>query len=435
MASDIMLFYQKCDPMESLPSGDSRYVPCESVRGKISALGKKEDVISRLAKEIRWSPIPVCRLLAGHRGAGKSTELKRLTEELENPSQGGERFFVVYFEADKEDIDVNDVDFPDLLLAIVRQLGSALREIGIDLRSNRLSALLDDIKTLAGSEVEFQKLDFDAKIAKFTAAIKNSPTSRQLIRQALEPRASSLLQATNELIGEAAKMICNIDYGYKNLVLIVDNLDRIVLRELEPGRNTHSRFFIDRGEQLKALNCPVVYTLPISMVFSAQSPALISIYGRTPDVLPMVKLINRDESVNPEGLAVMRQVVLARLDAAKINHNTAFDSTDTLDYLCKMSGGHLRNLLILLRSACLNAERLPIEFQHAKSAVLEMGNGYERALTKPGLIEAMRQIDKTQQLSGSDHDQMLLHYLYVLKYPNDKVWYALNPAIRELDRL
>ncbi|WP_353736013.1 MULTISPECIES: hypothetical protein [unclassified Okeania] len=44
-----------------------------------------------------------CQLYAGHRGAGKSTELLRLKQYLES-----QKIFVVYFAADEQDIDAED---------------------------------------------------------------------------------------------------------------------------------------------------------------------------------------------------------------------------------------------------------------------------------------------------------------------------------------
>lgn len=426
MAQDIALFYQQCDPAESLPPGDPRYVPCENVRGE------DNDFVKRLAKtNIGWSSKPVCRLLAGHRGGGKSTELLRLKQELERGSSIVGKHFVVYFEADVEDVDVNDVDFPDLLLAIIRQIARALRERhNVKLERGPLLNFLDNIKNLLGSEVEFQKLEFDAKIAKFTAAIKNSPGVRDKIREVLEPNASNLIQAANELIDDAQERLRNL--GYKSLVLIVDSLDRVVLRNLDSNRTTYDRLFLERGPQMKALNCHVVYTLPIAMVFSPQAPELSGVYGHKPDVLPMVKVINQDGSENTAGLKTMREVVLARLKVANIAEEVAFDSRDTVYELCRQSGGHMRNLLILIRSACEFAETFPLTDMDVEKAVRDMGNGFERALTKPEYFDVLRSIDEKKDLPGSEHDKMLLQSLSVLEYQNGQVWYSVNPAVRGL---
>ena len=197
MAQDIARLYQQCDPARPLQPGDPRYIPFEGVRGE-------GDLIAQLTNALRWSDVPLQVLFAGHRGGGKSTELLRLQHALTHPPEGEARYFVVYFEADSEDVDVNDVDFPDLLLAVIRQVGQALRErVHEDLRPSWLSRFVDDLRRLLGREVDFEKLQLDAKIAKITATIKSSPDARMAIRKALEPNVSNLLVAANGLLDEA----------------------------------------------------------------------------------------------------------------------------------------------------------------------------------------------------------------------------------------
>jgi hypothetical protein len=387
-----------------------------------------------LTNAVRWSDTPLHLLFAGHRGGGKSTELLRLKHALANPPEGETKFFVVYFEADREDIDVNDVDFPDLLLAIIRQVGKALRDrVQEELRPTWLSRFVDDLKRFLGSEVEFETLELDAKIAKFTAAIKSSPDVRLKIREALEPNVSNLIEAANSLLDEAVTRLKA--KGYRDLALIVDNLDRLVLRDIPNSQfNTHEQLFINRGAQLAQLRCHTVYTLPISMVFSPRATALVNVFGRRPDVLPMVKVIEPKGTDNPAGMNAMREIVRKRLTAATVAENAAFDSLDTMDYLCRMSGGHVRNLLILIRSACTAAGALPLTRHIAEQAVRGMSNDFERALNRPEFFEVLRQIDQTHDLPGSEHDQLLLYNLSVLEYLDGDAWYAVNPAVRALDK-
>lgn len=426
MAQDIARVFQQCDPVKPLEPGDPRYEPCENTRGE-------GDLIAQLTNAIRWSDMPLHLLFSGHRGGGKSTELLRLRDALAKPPEGEDKFFVVYFEADQEDVDVNDVDFPDLLLAIIRQVGKALRErVQEELRPIWLARFVDDLKRFLGSEVEFEKLELDAKIAKFTAAIKSSPDARLEIRKALEPNVSNLIQAANNLLDEA--VIRLRAKGYRDLILIIDNLDRIVLRNLEGGITTHERLFLNRGAQLHALRCHVVYTLPISMVFSPTATALVNVFGRRPDVLPMVKVANPDGADNPAGMNALREIVWRRLDAAKVKQQAAFDSTGTLDYLCRMSGGHIRNLLILIRSACTVAGTLPLTHHIIERAVRGISNDFERALNRPDFFDVLRKIDQAKALQGSEHDQLLLYNLSVLEYLNGEVWYAVNPAVRMLEK-
>lgn len=426
MAQDIARVYQQCDPAKPLEPHDPRYVRCENTRGQ-------GDLVAQLTNAIRWSDSPLHLLFAGHRGGGKSTELLRLKEALIHPPADENPFFVVYFEADQEDLDVNDVDFPDLLLAIIRQVGKALREdLGIKLRPPWLIRFIDNLKNLLGSEVEFTQLELDAKIAKVTATIKSSPDARLKLRKELEPSVSNLIQAANELLDEAVIQLKTT--GYRDLVLIVDNLDRIVLRDLGDGITTHDRLFINRGSQLNEVRCHVVYTMPISMVFSPKATALVNIFGRRPDVLPMVRVINQDGANNPAGMDTMRTIVHQRLAAAEVPQERLLDSPDTLDYVCRMSGGHIRNLLILIRSACTIAGVLPLTRAVVELAVQGLSNDFERALNRPEFFKVLKQIDQTRDLPGSVHDQLLLYNLSVLEYLNGEVWYVVNPAVQALEK-
>jgi hypothetical protein len=116
-----------------------------------------------------------------------------------------------------------------------------------------------------------------------------------------------------------------------------------------------------------------------------------------------------------------------------VKESTAFDSPDTLDYLCQTSGGHVRHLLLLICSACEWLTELPVTREAAERAAQGMRNDFDRALT-PELFDVLRQIDQTRTLSGSERDQLLLSILSVLEYLNSDTWYAVNPAVRALER-
>ena len=96
--------------LDPLQSGDPRYVDCSSARGYDG------DIVSTLAWRIDSSNAPMTQLISGHRGCGKSTELLRLAKDLED-----KKFLVVYFAAD-EDLDVGDLEYTDLLVAIIKRL-------------------------------------------------------------------------------------------------------------------------------------------------------------------------------------------------------------------------------------------------------------------------------------------------------------------------
>ena len=426
MASDIARVYQQFDPARPLPPDDPRYVSCDDVRGE-------GDIVALLANDIRFADNPQHLLFAGHRGTGKSTELLRLRKQLSNHLMDDERFFVVYFEADDEDVDINDVGFPDLLLAMIRHVGKSMRELlNEELRPARLVSVLDGfLHKLKDIKVEAAQIDL--KIAKLTATIKNSPDSRAKIREALEPSVSNLIDAANDLLDEAVLRLKS--RGYRDLVIIVDNLDRIVLHPSADGQfNSHEQLFINRGTQLAALKCHVLYTLPISMVFSPNVQQLKNIFTSPCRTLPMVKVVDQQGADVAAGLQAMRDIVYRRLQAADVPKAAAIDTADTLTDLCRMSGGHLRTLHILLRSACVRLNDLPITRFAAEQAIGEMRVGMERALTRPDFFHTLKQIDETHVLPGSNLDEMLLYNQYVMEYLNGDVWYGVNPIVKMMSK-
>ncbi|NES86216.1 MAG: AAA family ATPase, partial [Moorea sp. SIO2B7] len=250
--SELLLdeLYNAFDPFEPLPANDERYVDCKEVRGN-------EDIL-KIGRKIKRSRRNTCQLYAGHRGAGKSTELLRLKDYLEKYE-----FYVVYFAADEEDIDSEDAQYTDILLACTRHLLEELKNAdSIPLR-NWLKECWDDLKDLMMTKIELEGFSIETGeitglFAKLTANLKAVPSERSKIRARVNPHTVNLIKALNQFIDNATKKLTD---NNKKLAIIVDNLDRIAPITRENGRNNHDEIFLDRSEQLQGLNCSVIYTV------------------------------------------------------------------------------------------------------------------------------------------------------------------------------
>lgn len=275
MASDFEILrsiYNTFDPFQPLPPGDSAYVDCHAVRGD-------DDILTELGREILLEDRVTHQLYTGHRGAGKSTELLRLRAYLEE--QG---FRVVYLAADEEDIDREEAQYTDILLACTRHLLKELKGAQtnpiwgwMQARRKDLSALIPGEITLADVGIEVQMTE----LAKLTATLKASPNTRAQVRKLVEPHTVSLIEAINQFIAEAMRL--TLERSTQKLVMIVDNLDRITRVQTGQGeRSNHEQIFIDRSEQLKALDCHVIYTVPLSLAYSGRGTDLRDIYDSAP---------------------------------------------------------------------------------------------------------------------------------------------------------
>ncbi|UNU26515.1 AAA family ATPase [Microcoleus vaginatus] len=417
--------YNAFDPFYPLPAGDPQYVDCREVRGD-------GDIIEDLGRKIKLSQRMTCQLYAGHRGAGKSTELLRLQEYLQN--QG---CFVVYFAADEQDINPEDTEYTDILLACTRHLLEELRNANSKPLRDWMRDRWEDLKDLALTEVSFETLSLESQIAQFaklTANVRTVPSLRQKIRDKINPHTTTLIDALNEFIGDAKK---NLPDKSSQLAVIADNLDRIVPFSQDGKRSNLDEIFLDRTEQLKALDCHVIYTIPISMVYSNRATELINNYN-DPQVLPMIMVQNPDGSTNEAGLAKIKELIEKRVKQVNPNQSLEtglFDSRETLERLCLMSGGHVRNLLLMMQEAITRTEDLPITAKAAQRAITQARDVYRRT-PEEGEWQILAKVSHTQRILNDEQHRDLLFSRCILEYRyydeegEMQPWYDVHPLIK-----
>lgn len=169
--------FRACEPNESIAPTDSRFVNFDSARGDSPA--------PRFARGLRLADParPEIKLLAGHRGIGKTSELLRLKTLLEEPASAevpNPPFKVIFFDVN-DSLDVNDLDLPDLLVVIAGEVQRQLKEAavpGFTETSVYFKRVWDDIKTTLGSEVELKGADIEAPFGKLAVEFKNRPGAR-----------------------------------------------------------------------------------------------------------------------------------------------------------------------------------------------------------------------------------------------------------------
>lgn len=417
--------YNAFDPFYPLPAGDPQYVDCREVRGD-------GDIIEDLGRKIKLSQRMTCQLYAGHRGAGKSTELLRLQEYLQN--QG---CFVVYFAADDQDINPEDTEYTDILLACTRHLLESLRNANSKPLRDWMRDRWEDVKDLALTEVSFETLSLESQIAQFaklTANVRTVPSLRQQIRDKINPHTTTLIDALNEFIVDAKK---NLPDKSSQLAVIADNLDRIVPFSQDGKRSNLDEIFLDRTEQLKALDCHVIYTIPISMVYSNRATELINNYN-DPQVLPMIMVQNPDGSTNEAGLAKIKELIEKRVKQVNPNQSLEtglFDSLETLERLCLMSGGHVRNLLLMMQEAITRTEDLPITAKAAQRAITQARDVYRRT-PEEGEWQILAKVSHTQRILNNEQHRNLLFSRCILEYRyydeegEMQPWYDVHPLIK-----
>lgn len=378
--------------------------------------------------------------LTGHRGCGKSTELRRLQQHWQTS------YRVIYLEADEE-LDISDVEFVDIYLLTLKQVIDDLTQLdlmlGVPLQEEFESWLRDVTQASADefedttrrslksaveqSEVHPEKTaqisTLSTLLAKLLAQIKGLSQQRQVIRQTLEQTIDRLKFDINCLLKHADEKIRQI-YP-KGFLLIFDNLDRVPL-------SVGERLFFDSAIHLQELNCTVVYTLPIAIVYSNKYLTNTVFHS---NILPAVNVYAFEPFRRDLLFSKPSVQKLAMLLAQRMNIAAVFESERLVIQLVVASGGLVRQLLQMTATACLTAA----SHGHAKVTaddidyVLQQAQfNFERVLSAHH-YSILVQVCETKRIEQTQDGQLLLSNTAVLEYNGDRRWNYINPLIKQCD--
>ncbi|MEH1963553.1 MAG: P-loop NTPase fold protein [Nostoc sp.] len=419
--------FQVCN-VEPLKGADMEryYVDLSAVR-KTSAI----DSVSKILEFQEPADFRTI-LFTGHRGCGKSTELKRIQNQWEK------QYHVIYLEVNQE-TDINDAHYTDLYLIVIKQVEFELRKLGLKFDSQLLGnfeSWFKDITNETEESVERSvsiegeatlkpEAPFIAKLmVKLLAQIKGSYKQKTTIRQTLEKDLSRLKADINLLLGNAFVKLRKKFPQYKGLLIIFDNMDRV-----PPTIAEH--LFFDYAAQLQELDCTIIYTVPISVLCSPKNP--LNQFKSDPHIVPMVNIyeFERDRchlNYNQTGLEAVASVIEKRVDI-----DAVFESRQELLNLAKASGGHVRQLMQMIQTACLTAstrKHPKIIAEDIIYAVKQQQFNFERFIPEEHYA-FLAQVCIPKNVSKDDIGQLMLFNTSVLEYNGEKRWNYPNPVVKQ----
>lgn len=419
-------YYNLCKPNEALEPDDSRYVDLDSL-GTPEARVRGLSWVEKLAEQIELSDEPVCQLFTGLPGSGKSTELKRLARRLQ--AEDGPNLLPVLISAEEVFDLANPIDVPDIIIAILDGTDTALLEAeGKDPAAAMKEGYLRRLwNWLSKTDVVLSGAEFAVPDgASLTVELKTRPSLRQRVRATLAAYLSQFLkEATEELHLMQARAVA---LGKAGLVIIFDSLEKLrgISTNWEEVLVSAERIFAGGAPYLK-LPVHVLYTIP---------PALIS-RKRFEQVLfiPMIKLRARNGTRFSDGFKAARQIITQRVPEEALAELFGSALEQRLEKLIEWSGGYPRELVRLLQSSVAVAH-WPLSDSEFQRTLNEVGDQY-RKLVPADAFPWLARVASEQYLTLRDeaHRQaadLMLSNNAVLRYLNDKDWFDLHPAVREI---
>lgn len=415
---------------------DEFYCNTDAVRNDVSARFQLKLMLQRNAASGRNAHY----LFVGYRGCGKSTELSKLQKELD-----GE--YVILNYSVMQELDPQSIEYIELFIvtmqrlfrladehslgiddAFIRQIESwtQTREIN-EIREKHFSAEAE-----AGIDAKFGIPYLQEFFLKLKGAAKASKSFKETIRDTLEPRLADLIRLCNDLISQVRMALNAI--GYKDLVIIIEDLDKIPLPQAE-------KLFFSYANQLTQLKATVVYTFPVSLYHNNKFGSVRAYFTDVIE-LPMIKISRIDGSPYQAGIDVLKAIVEARVNPV------LFADDRILTRFILTTGGVIRDLFAMLNDAAtatLYARKAAIGDEHFTFAYNQLRREYSNTVADypddSGSIRYKAQefyaamatlIGSSDRKPHNSELMMLLRQnLCVLSY-NGEGWCDVHPIMRDV---
>lgn len=414
-------YYNLCQPDESLDPADPRNIDFDRLPHEV----RGASWVDTLRAEIELSDKPVCLLVAGLPGSGKSTELRRLAKRLASSDSAG--LLPVHLDAEDLLDLTNRIDVADIVAAILFEAErEVLRAEGKDPSRAVSEGYLQRFwHWLTTTDVELGKGSFSvAPGTSLSVELKTRPSLRQRVRTVVSGHLTQFL-------AEARAELRSLDQraaaaGHGGLVIIFDSLEKL--------RGTTSAWYdvLDSAEIFFRTNVPIL-ELPVHIVFTVPT-ALLTRINRI-RVLPMVKLRTRDGAAHEPGVAAARDLVARRLpdDALVELLGPAFEAR--VRQMIFWSGGYPRELVRLLQAAVRDAATEPLSDEAFQRLFSQLVSTFRVLVTRdviPWLasVAAQKFMTVENEQHRLDADRMLQNNA-ILYYANSEQWHDLHPAVYE----
>lgn len=352
---------------------------------------------------------------SGHRGCGKSTELLHL---LSNP-EIQKKYWPINFSI-REEADVIDIDFRDVLLAIGGRLFREYKKRGGDLPDQLLKELYSwkgkvekEISTVleGRSDVEMSA-SIDAFFANAGLKIRLEPATRVELRQVVETDITGLIAIINHI---AAAI-----YSKEHLIplILIDDMDK---PDIEKAR----AIFHERREIMMQPNCAIVYTVSSALFYSKEFDAIRDQAVFLPNIYlhpPMEPTVHHEE-----GYKTLKNFVYQRMTSELIE-------PAALELAITYSGGVFRELARIMRTAIGRSRRRKsalLDSTDIEWAASEIRNEYRRILDKEDL-KLLKKVSENNRLEYNERLRPLLQLLALLEYRDEENWCDIHPVLRKL---
>jgi len=370
----------------------------------------RTNIPEQLQTEIESSE-PVKIFVAGQRGMGKTTELRRFVDLLEDSD-----FLPIFLQFGSQE----KIDHPSL----IRLMANALHaeQGSVDERAfGRVSEWYTAVESVTVVEEGREgKASLGGKFVVAEAAggifSKNMKSTKKTAPS--DKTIAGLVNCFNDCVEKVQKA------SKKRLVFVVDDIDKV------QDATSINTTFIHSSHLIGSLNCACIFTVPITYATSNYVRIAGLPYNGIHRV-PAVDLFDEKGNRNAESQKFMRQVFDLRMPYNPI-------PAELLDRVLDCSGGVLIDAMRMLRGICKRTIMdltLKVDAGLVEEEFQQLVDDYQFVIDRLPLWQAVAEMASSQKKRTLIAEGLLPDLLYkmiVIEYRQKKAWFALHPAAKLL---
>ena len=305
------------------------------------------DTLSSLEQLLKNPLTPYTkRLFSGFVGSGKTTELIKLCFEMQKD------FNVIIFSAWNR-LKLNETSIESLLFEIVEDtLHYLYANDLVDEKDELLKEIIDNITVwcfdtrIIKEEKEEQVRSRGVGIDFLKGVFFKAKTERRVFGSDRIEAIRIEERKINDLIFE-----CNKIFDYlkaktgKETLIIVDDLEKMSFLKARD-------FYIENSAFIRDFRCKMVLTIPVELIFHPDFAIIQNVFGQA-EVLPMIKIKDKNSRIYKPGVDCLTEILQRRLDLSLFENECYKDAI-------KYSGGAIRELFHIIQRAALieNSEKI-----------------------------------------------------------------------------
>ena len=349
-------------------------------------------------------------LVAGQRGMGKTTELRRLEALLKESTD----YYPIFLQFGAEE----KIDDVSLIHSMAQALiaGSGLKPkkgSTIDKWFTREEIVSSYAESVGGDA----SLRASFYFVTAGGGIKSSRDLRKTATETVVKKKADLVQAFNEVVAEANKVT------ERQAVFIVDDIDKI--QDADSVETT----FISSAQLLGSLDAPCVFTVPYTYATSSLI-RIASLPYQNIHRVPAIGIVDERGASVTEQLSFLVELMQRRI---KID----IFSVQQLKRIGEDSGGVIVDALRLARGVTkqkiLSADSTVDDL--IESEMQKLVDEYRYQLDAPILWQKIQKFCTTNDAQMFLIDELTIDMLckmIVIEYRQQKIWYNIHPAVRKL---